>query len=268
MATAVSSGSSCRASQSIAPLTTVPVEPPNRNPRRAIRWQARMVSASSTSTTSSTYDSSSSGGATLAPSPGIMRGGRTKGHRADAVHGDDAHRPVPLPQEARAAHQGPGGPRPDEQHVQVGELAHDRRRRRAVVRPPVPRVGVLVEPHVPIVGGAPPADVVEPGAEQAALGVRFGGDDVHLAAQGLHQPHGRQVAAEVRHAQEPVALARGDHAQRHAQVPGRGLDQDRLRGRTPSRSAASTISLAAFSLTEPAKLKPSHFRKSECPNVG
>jgi hypothetical protein len=30
--------------------------------------------------------------------------------------------------------------------------------------------------------------------------------------------------------------------------------------RTPSRSAASTISVAALSLIEPAKLKPSHFR--------
>ena len=45
---------SCRASQLIAPLTTVPVDPPNRNPRLARRWQARMVSASSTRTTSST----------------------------------------------------------------------------------------------------------------------------------------------------------------------------------------------------------------------
>jgi hypothetical protein len=37
--------------------------------------------------------------------------------------------------------------------------------------------------------------------------------------------------------------------------------------RTPSRSAAVTISVAAFSLIEPAKLKPSHFRKSECPKI-
>src|SRR6478609_6294543 len=36
----------------------------------------------------------------------------------------------------------------------------------------------------------------------------------------------------------------------------------------PSRSAASTISLAAFSLMEPAKLNPSHFRYSECPKTG
>src|SRR5919112_389558 len=35
----------------------------------------------------------------------------------------------------------------------------------------------------------------------------------------------------------------------------------------PSRSAASTISTAAFSLTEPAKLKPSHFRKRDCPKI-
>jgi hypothetical protein len=43
------------------------------NPRLARRWQLRMVSASSTRTTSSTYDSSSSGGRTLVPRPGIMR---------------------------------------------------------------------------------------------------------------------------------------------------------------------------------------------------
>ncbi|GLW05879.1 hypothetical protein Misp01_10090 [Microtetraspora sp. NBRC 13810] len=38
--------------------------------------------------------------------------------------------------------------------------------------------------------------------------------------------------------------------------------------RIPSRSAASTISVAVFSLIEPAKLKPSHFRKSEYPKTG
>jgi hypothetical protein len=37
--------------------------------------------------------------------------------------------------------------------------------------------------------------------------------------------------------------------------------------RIPSRSAASTISMAAFSLIEPAKLKPSHFRNNECPKI-
>ena len=36
----------------------------------------------------------------------------------------------------------------------------------------------------------------------------------------------------------------------------------------PSRSAASTISLATLSLIEPAKLKPSHFRNSERPKIG
>ena len=54
MATAVRPLVSRRASQPIAPLTTVPVEPPNKNPRRASRWQARIVSASPTCTTSST----------------------------------------------------------------------------------------------------------------------------------------------------------------------------------------------------------------------
>src|ERR671921_696205 len=37
---------------------------------------------------------------------------------------------------------------------------------------------------------------------------------------------------------------------------------------TPSRSAASTISLAALSLIEPAKLKPSHLRYSGTPATG
>jgi hypothetical protein len=37
--------------------------------------------------------------------------------------------------------------------------------------------------------------------------------------------------------------------------------------RSPSRSAASTISAAALSLIEPAKLNPSHFRKSERPKI-
>ena len=48
-------------------------------------------------------------------------------------------------------------------------------------------------------------------------------------------------------------------------------DEDSIRMesgfRIPSLSAASTISFAAFSLIEPAKLKPSHFRKSVCPKI-
>jgi hypothetical protein len=35
----------------------------------------------------------------------------------------------------------------------------------------------------------------------------------------------------------------------------------------PALSAASTISVAAFSFTEPAKLKPSHFRNNDCPTI-
>ena len=49
-------------------------------------------------------------------------------------------------------------------------------------------------------------------------------------------------------------------------------DEDSIRidpGRnTPSRSAASTISVAAFTFTEPAKLNPSHFKKSGSPKMG
>ena len=107
------------------------------------------------------------------PCPGRGSSGArraTEGHRADGVHGDDPHRPVPLPEEAGAAHQGPGGAGADEQHVQFRELPGDRRRRRAVVRLPVARVGVLVQPDVPVVGGAQRADVVDPRTEEAADG--------------------------------------------------------------------------------------------------
>jgi hypothetical protein len=38
--------------------------------------------------------------------------------------------------------------------------------------------------------------------------------------------------------------------------------------KTPDRSAASTISSAALSLIDPAKLKPSHLRNSGYPKVG
>jgi hypothetical protein len=52
----------------------------------------------------------------------------------------------------------------------------------------------------------------------------------------------------------------------------RGPDEDSTKidpgVRTPSCSAASTISSAALSLIDLAKLKPSHFRNSERPNVG
>ena len=46
-------------------------------------------------------------------------GRAAEGHRADAVHRDHADGPVPLPEVARAAHQGSGGARSDEQHVQL-----------------------------------------------------------------------------------------------------------------------------------------------------
>jgi hypothetical protein len=72
-ATAVRFSSSCAASHCVAPETTVPVEPPNNNPRRAARCQAPIVSASSTWITSSTNDSSSCGGRTAIPSPGSIR---------------------------------------------------------------------------------------------------------------------------------------------------------------------------------------------------
>src|SRR3712207_35506 len=36
----------------------------------------------------------------------------------------------------------------------------------------------------------------------------------------------------------------------------------------PRRSASSTIRVAAFTLTDPAKLKPSHLRKSDRPTTG
>jgi hypothetical protein len=36
---------------------------------------------------------------------------------------------------------------------------------------------------------------------------------------------------------------------------------------TPLRSAAATISFAAFNLTEPAKLNPSHFRNNWRPKI-
>src|SRR5215211_5893849 len=61
--------------------------------------------------------------------------GRTaKGHRTDAVHGDDVHRPVPLAEVARATHQGPRGAGADEEHVQIRKLVADLRGGRAVVR--------------------------------------------------------------------------------------------------------------------------------------
>src|SRR6201989_2190085 len=155
MATAVRPLASRRDSQSMAPLTTVPVEPPNRNPLLARRWQARMVSASSTCTTSSTYELSRSGGrrgdghARARYHPAALT--PAKYHRAEAVHRDNPHRAVPLPEPARAAHQGPGGAGPDEQHVKLRKLASDGRRRGAVVRPPVGRGGVLGEPGLPVV---------------------------------------------------------------------------------------------------------------------
>ena len=155
---------------SIAPLTTVPVEPPNRNPVRASRWQARMVSASSTHDDLVDVGLIEHRRADTRAEPGDHPASRraTKGHRAHAVHCHDPDRPVPLAEVAGAAHQGPAGPGADEQHVELRELAGDRRSRAAVVRLPVLRIGVLIQPHVAVVGRTQRTDIVDPRAEEAA----------------------------------------------------------------------------------------------------
>src|SRR4030095_6063162 len=78
----------------------------------------------------------------------------TKGHRPHSVHPHDPPPPVPLPEVAGAAHQGAAGPASDKQHVKLGELPSDGRRRPAVVRLPVLRIGVLIQPDVAIVRSA------------------------------------------------------------------------------------------------------------------
>src|SRR5215211_7676807 len=106
---------------------------------------------------------------------------------------------MPLVEVARTAHQGPGGAGPDEEHVQSRELTSDGRRGAAIVRPPVVRVRVLVEPYVTIVGRTQRADVLQPSAEETRDGVRLG-DDAYFASQRLHEQSGRQVATGVGHA--------------------------------------------------------------------
>src|SRR5690606_38887790 len=78
--------------------------------------------------------------------------------------------------------------------------------------------------HESLVGRAEVADVVQASAEVPVLRVGLGDDD-DLGAQRLHQQPGREVAAGVGDAPEPVALAGRDDAERHAEVPGRRLDQ-------------------------------------------
>lgn len=188
------------------------------------------MSGSSTRTTSSMYDLSSSCGGTLVPSPGMRRtpGGppkvteptlSTATIRTGRRHCQNQRaQPISVPVVLG----------PDEQHVQVREAPRDLRRRGPVVRAPVALVAVLVEPHVPLVRGAQRPHVSEPGAQVPVVQVRLP-DHVHPGAERLHQPDRRQVAPRVGHAQEPVAPARGDHAQGHPQVPRRRLDQDRPR---------------------------------------
>ena len=151
--------------------------------------------------------------------------GGPEADRTDGVDRDDPHRRPPLLEPAGAAHQRPGGTGSDEQDVQVRELPGDRRRRGAVVRLPGVGIGVLVDPDVPVVVGAQLLDEVHSRTEQTAYRIRLG-DDVHLGAQCLHQQPGRQVAPRVGHAEESVAAARGNHAQRHAEIPRRGLHQE------------------------------------------
>ena len=95
--------------------------------------------------------------------------GPPESHRANAVHGNDLRPRMPLPEVAHAAHRGPSGACANE-HIHPWELARDRRCRRAVVRLPVSRIDVLVEPHVPVVGGAQRPHLVERCARKPSTG--------------------------------------------------------------------------------------------------
>ena len=145
--------------------------------------------------------------------PGLSR--PAEGDRADAVDRDDPHRGPVLAEPACAPHQRSGGTGSDEEHVELGEPCRDVRSGQPVVCPPVVGVEVLVEPDVPLVARTEPLDVREPCAEEPALGVRLV-EGVHLGAERFHHLLGGQIAAAVRDAHEPVALARRDHAERDA----------------------------------------------------
>lgn len=152
-------------------------------------------------------------------------GGPAEADRADTVDGDDVHPAPPLPEPAGTPHQGARRPRPDEQHVQSREAVGDGRGRGAEVRPPVVVVAVLVEPDVPVVGRAQRPHVPDPGRQQATVRRRFA-HHVHMAAQRLHLPDRRLVAALVGHAQEAVSAVRCDDAEREAQIPRGRLDEN------------------------------------------
>ena len=122
------SPASCPASQSTAPLTTVPVEPPKRNPRlgQAVADPdgVRLLDVHHV-----VDDRTRRAAAAGPPCPGRgSSGGRrrtTERDRADRVDGDDPHLGVPLAEVAGAAHQGARRAGPDEQHIEVRELAGD-----------------------------------------------------------------------------------------------------------------------------------------------
>lgn len=165
-----------------------------------------------------------------------------------------------------AAHQGSGGAGPDEQDVQFRELPVDRRRGLAVVRLPVVLVLVLVEPHVAGVGGTPSPHVVHPRTEEAAGRVGHLGDHVHLGAERLHQQPGLQVAAGVGHAQEPVALARRDHAQRDTEVARRGLDDDRPRPQPALAFGGRHHPARGLELDRPGEVEPFDLEEQRVPD--
>ncbi len=241
------SGVPWRVSQSVAPLTTVPVEPPNRKASgQAVAGPDRvgLLYADDVVHAGRVEQRRRHTGAEARDHPAA--GCPAEGDRAHAVHRHDPHPAPPFPEPVRAAHQRPGGADPHEQHVQARELPGDGGRGGAVVRPPVGLVGVLVEPHVPLVGGAQRAYVRDPGAQETAGRVRLG-DDVHPAAEGLDEPSGLRIDAGVGHTQKPIAPARRDHAQRDAQIAGRGLDEGRARPE-PSvlRDTARSRAMASF----------------------
>src|SRR4029077_11483838 len=113
-------------------------------------------------------------GADAGKHPAARRAAERDG--ANAVDGDQAHRPVPFSEVPGAAHQRSAGADADEQHVKFRELTCDRGRGGAVVRFPVALVGVLVKPDVTIIRCAQRADVLHSRTEEAAIWVWLGDD--------------------------------------------------------------------------------------------
>ncbi len=142
-----------------------------------------------------------------------------KGHRANAVDGDDFGGRMVSLKMLQAAHQRASGSGPHEQVIDMAEMPTDRVRRGPRMGPRVGCVLVLIEPDVTRIAGHFLANQRDACAEKPAVGIR----NLDLNNPRAIAAHHADVVAGtvwIDHTSKGYPALGADHRQRHTQVAG------------------------------------------------